>query len=375
MTLWSDMTNGKQSAELTLVRRMLIIDKLPGGEQTESGMTIRELLSSLVVDGMTCGIRTVERDLEAIDEVGSAWRRLGVDLQKTRREGLSGRAVCWRHAPNSKGIFLRAMSDEQALMLTLVEQELRHFMPPSAYDLIRGYVAAADRRLANPSNARQAHFRDLIRVIAEGPEVGAPQTDAAHLGEINEALLRGEQLDMRYWSSKDKQEKPYRLHPIGLVKQGRFFWLLAVKHEKTRHANLLDSVQTFRADRIRQIARRRQEVVDKRIPTLDESLESGNLAFFPAGMIDLRLRFVKSRSGEELCENFRDTPLDLAQRIIEIPNAGMELHATVRYTRQLVWTLQRVAHLVRVEEPAELRNEIIAFTRGAAHLQLGVSLS
>jgi predicted DNA-binding transcriptional regulator YafY len=368
------MSKGKQGVELTLVRRMLIIDKLPGGEAGDGGMTTRELLSALALDGIECGIRTVERDLEAIDELGSAWRRLGVDLQKSRREDLAGRAVCWRHAPNSKGIFLRTMSDEQALMLTLVEQELRHFMPPSAYDLIRAYVAAADRRLANPSNARQAHFRDLIRVIAEGPEVGAPQTDATHLGEINEALLRGEQLDMRYWSSTDKQEKPYRLHPIGLVKQGRFFWLLAVKHEKIRPGNLLDAVQTFRADRIRQIARRRQEVIDKRIPTLDASLESGNLAFFPAGMIELRLRFVNSRSGQELCENFRDTPLDLAQRIIEIPDGGMELHATVRYTRQLVWTLQRVAHLVRVEAPLELRNEIIAFARGAAQLQLGESV-
>lgn len=368
------MANGKQGAELTLVRRMLIIHKLPGGEQTDRGMTIRELLSALAADGITCGMRTVERDLEAIDELGSAWRRMGVDLQKAKREGVSGRGVCWRHAPNSKGVFLRAMSDEQALMLSLVEQELRHFMPPSAYKLIRGYVAAADRHLTNPSKARQARFRDLIRVIPEGPEVGAPETDVAHLGEINEALLRGEQLDMRYWSSKDKQEKPYRLHPIGLVKQGRFFWLLAVKHENTRHADLLDFVQTFRADRIRHIARRRQEVVDKRIPTLDESLQSGKLAFFPAGLIDLRLRFVNSRSGDELCENFRDTPLDLAQRIIENAGAGMALHATVRYTRQLVWTLQRVAHLVRVEQPAELRNEIIAFARSAANLQLGVSL-
>lgn len=366
------MASGKQGAELTLARRMLIIHRLPGGEKPDSGMTIRELLVCLALDGIECGVRTVERDLVAINEVGSVWRRFGVELLPARRESLTGRGVCWSHAPNSKGVFLRAMSDEQALMLSLVEQELGHFMPPSAYQLIRGFFAVAEGVLTRPSNARQARFKDRVRVIPEGPEVGAPEADLAHLGEINEALLRDEQLDMRYWSSKDKRENPYRLHPIGLVKQGRFFWLLGIKHENTRFEQLLDHVQTFRADRIRQVGRRGQDVVDQRLPTLDEALESGKLAFFPVGMIGLRLRFVNSRSGNELCENFRDTPLDVEQRIVAANDGGMELHASVRYTRQLVWALQRVAHLVRVEEPADLRDEIIAFTQAAAQLQLDV---
>lgn len=209
--------------------------------------------------------------------------------------------------------------------------------------MIRGFFGAAERVLTPPSNWRQASFRKRVRVIPEGPEVAAPEADVTHLGEINEALLRGEQLDMRYWSSREKRENPYRLHPIGLVKQGRFFWLLAVKHVNTRRGRLLDSVQTFRADRIRHIARRAHEVVDARLPTLDESLESSKLAFFPTGLISLRLRFLNSRAGMELCENYRDTPLDLDQRIVEAPGGGMELQATVRYTRQLVWSLQRVA--------------------------------
>lgn len=368
------MAKGKQGAEHTLARRMLIVHGLPGGDKSDAGMTVRELLAYLVLNGIECGKRTVERDLVAINEDPSVWRRFGVALRHVSREGLVGREVCWSHAPNSKGVFLRAMSNEQALMLSLVEQELSHFMPPSICQLIRGFFTMAEVVLTQPSNARQARFKERVRVIPEGPEVGAPETDGAHLEEINEALLRGEQLDMRYWSSKDKRENSYRLHPVGLVKQGHFFWLLAIKHEYTRYENLLEHVQIFRVDRIRQIARRSQEVVDSRVPTLDGALESGKLSFFPTGMIDIRLRFANSRAGLELCDNYRDTPLDRDQTIVAVPGGGMELQASVRYTRQLVWSLQRVAHLVRIEEPAELRDEIIAFTQGAAQLQLGVSL-
>lgn len=73
-TLWRMMAKGKQGAERALVRRMRIIHRLPGGEKTDTGMTIRELLAYLALDGIECGIRTVERDLEAIHEVGSVWR-------------------------------------------------------------------------------------------------------------------------------------------------------------------------------------------------------------------------------------------------------------------------------------------------------------
>lgn len=368
------MAKGKQGMEHTLARRMLIVHRLPGGDKSDAGMTVREILAYLALDGIECGKRTVERDMVAINEHPSVWRRFGVELRHASREGLAGREVGWSHAPNSKGVFLRAMTNEQALMLSLVEQELKHFLPPSAYQLIRSFFTVAEGVLTQPSNARQARFKERVRVIAEGPEVDGPEANVVHLEEINEALLRGEQLDLRYWSSKDKRDNPYRLHAIGLVKQGRFFWLLAVKHENTRYENLLDYVQMFRVDRIRQIARRSLEAVDGHVPTLDEALESGKLSFFPAGMIDLRLHFVSSRAGLELCENYRDTPLDLDQTIVAVRGGGMELQASVRYTRQLVWSLQRVAHLVRVEEPPQLRDEIIAFTQGAAELQLGVSL-
>ncbi len=370
------MPKGKQGTEHTLVRRMLIVHRLPGGDRSAAaGMTVREILAYLAVEGIECGKRTVERDLVAINEDPSIWRRFGVELRHASREGLADREACWSHAPNSKGVFLRAMTDEQALMLSLVEQELKHFLPPSAYQLIRSFFTVAEGVLAQPSNARQARFKERVRVIAEGPEVGGPPVDVAHLEEINEALLRDEQLDLRYWSSKNTRDNPYQLHAIGLVKQGRFFWLLAVKHENTRSENLLDYVQTFRVDRIRQLARRSQEVADQRLPTLDQALDSGKLSFFSTGMIDLRLRFVNSRAGLELCENYRDTPLDHDQTIVAIAEGGRELRARVRYTRQLVWSLQRAAHLVRVESPPQLRDEIIAFTEGAAQLQLNVGRS
>lgn len=349
---------------------MLILHHLPSGRNPGAGVTIKELLEYLRANNIDCVQRTVERDLQAISDTSSMFYTLGVVLEQHRSDGLGGRATAWRHAANSKQVFLRSMSNEQALMMSLVEQELRYLMPRSAYELIKGHVSLAGQVLKQPSNVRQARFRERVRMVAEGPEVGGPQLHAEHLADINEALLYEEQLTLRYCPSTEHQEKDYRIHPVGLVKQGWFYWLLAVKHDDSGRADLLTPLRTFRVDRIRQVVRLKHDVVVRCLPTLDEALANGKLMFFSGAMVDLTLRFINTDAGAALCDNFRDTPLSLEQTIGPGAHGGLELRASVRVTRQLEWMLQRVAHLVQVIEPLSLRGKINDFVREAVSLQL-----
>jgi hypothetical protein len=128
-------------------------------------------------------------------------------------------------------------------------------------------------------------------------------------------------------------------------------------------------VQTFRVDRIRRVARRRQDPVARRLPGLDSALRDGQLRFFDKGPIALRLRFAANDAGDALRERYRETPMAEDQQIVALPDGRLELRATVMYSLQLVQMLQGEAHRSYVVEPAALREELAAFLRAAVQLQ------
>jgi predicted DNA-binding transcriptional regulator YafY len=355
---------GKQASEQTLARRIALLDRLPVGHSAASGRTVSELAGYLNASGYGCGRRTVERDLEAIDAPGSVWRTIGVDLQQGLDED-DARLPRWSHTPNSKALLFRTLSNEDALLLSLVEQELRFFMPASAYASLMQYLKVSNRVLSMQANQRQARFRDRVRVIADGPALRPPELNMPHLHEINEALLHGEQLDLSYRSAHRSEETGYRLHPVGLVKQGLFFYLLAIKDENA-HKRAPGPVQTFRIDRIRHVARRRQEPVARALPSLEAALGNGQLQFFDKGPVALKLRFAADADGQALCDSYRETPMAADQRITRRADGSHELHATVMYSLQLVKMLQAEAHRSRVLEPQALKEEIARFVRKAA---------
>jgi predicted DNA-binding transcriptional regulator YafY len=362
---------GKQASEQTLARRIALLDRLPVGHTAAGGRTVGELTDYLNASGFDCGRRTVERDLEAIDAVGSVWRTIGVDLQHGLDED-DGRVPRWSHTANSKALLFRTLSNEDALLLSLVEQELKFFMPASAYESLMHYLKVSNRVLSLHANQRQAQFRDRVRVIADGPALRPPELNMPHLQEINEALLHGEQLDLGYRTARSSAETAYRLHPVGLVKQGLFFYLLAVKDENT-HKRAPGPVQTFRIDRIKRVARRLQEPVARGLPSLEAALGNGQLQFFDKGPVVLKLRFADSADGVALCDSYRETPMAADQRIVKRGDGSFELQATVMYSLQLVRMLQAEAHRSYVVEPNELKEEIAGFVRQAARLHFGAA--
>jgi predicted DNA-binding transcriptional regulator YafY len=256
------------------------------------------------------------------------------------------------------------------LLLSLVEQELKFFMPASAYESLMHYLKVSNRVLSMHGNQREAQFRDRVRVIADGPALRPPELNMPHLHEINEALLHGEQVDLDYRGARSSGETAYRLHPVGLVKQGLFFYLLAVKDSNVQAKTVPGPVQTFRVDRIRRVARRRQDPVARRLPGLDTALDDGQLRFFDKGPIALRLRFSKDANGEALCDRYRETPMAEDQRVVELADGRFELRATVMYSLQLVQMLRAEAHCSQVVEPAALREELGEFLKAANRLHM-----
>lgn len=356
----SSSATGKTSVEQTLRRRLALVALLPDGGRP--GIGVSALTRRLNEEGYKCVRRTVERDLVEIAEEGNAWRDAGIDIVGSPNPS-NAQGKLWSHRTPARPLMLRLPSSEDALLVGLLAQELHAFVPASALQALTAYEQSAARLRHWPGREEHVRYQQKIRILPDGPTMLPPPLDGGHLREINEALLRDEQVDLRYAAASHEAEGAYRLHPIGMVKKGRFFWLVAAKEEAGR---LHEAPRTFRIDRVRRVTRRVNEPVARGLPVLQEVLDSGALEFFPAGSVELVLRSRPGRSGDQLMVNYTETPLGADQRIVALPEGGHELRATVRYTRELVWMLQAQAHLLQVVAPGGLRHELQRFAAQVA---------
>lgn len=356
---------GKKNNENTLVRRMYILSKLPVENRGINGMSAAELHALLPSEYAT-GIRTVERDLQKMSEKGSDWKELGIELKFSYDAG-DRRIKRWYHSPKSKALLFHAMSDEEAALLALLDQELKFLLPPSAAQSFLHYLDRAKEVLSRPGRTGSRAFKDRIRVVPDGPQRIPPEIDMAHVHAICDALFHEEQLDVTYDAAKNESASTYRLHPIGLLRQGMFYYLVAVKDQNVARKPML--VQTFRVDRIRAIKRRLHDPLARGLPSLDEAIEGGVVEVSDGETLKLRLRV---RHGEEtkwVRHRFVDAPLSADQMIMDRPDGSFDLTATVRDSRKLTNLLQEVAHYVDVLEPVSLQQKIDAFVEAAAAMR------
>jgi len=351
---------GKKHAEQTLRRRLALLALLPDSGGT--GIGIRVLTEKLNDAGYPCVRRTVERDLREITDGGRAWSDVGIEIV-ANPDPSNAHASLWVRKTPAKSSMLRLPSSENALLIGLLAQELQAFLPVSALNPLSPDRLSSARLMDWPGSDDHARFHQKICSLPEGPAMCPPQLDARYFREINEALLRDEQIELRYLASSRDAEGAYRLHPVGIVKKGRFFWLVAATEE---YGKILKDVRSFRMDRVRGVQRRLNERVSATLPSLSEILGSGVLEYFPAGMVELVLRFRPGQAGDQLMINYTETPLSKEQSITMLVEGGHQLRATVPHTRELVWMLQAQAHLAEVMAPADLRQELQLFAAQAS---------
>ncbi|TXF97872.1 WYL domain-containing protein [Massilia arenae] len=240
---------GKNGAEHTLRRRLALLTLLPYGNQ--AGVCARVLTEKLNRDRYACTKRTVERDLEEMSG-NRVWREVGIDIQ-WKIDPSDSKTYLWAHMGPGKPLYLRQLSGEDALLIALMAQELQHFLPKSVSSVLTAYQPRSDNILSLPGHTDHGRYHAKVRSLADGPLMHPPAIDDNHVREINEALLRDEQIALRYRPASRDAEHDYRLHPVGMVKKGLFIWLIAFKEEDNR---LAEGARTFRMDRVISVRRR-----------------------------------------------------------------------------------------------------------------------
>lgn len=280
--------------------------------------------------------RTVERDLVALSEV---FPLVCDDTDKPFK---------WSWLRGAQRFDLPGLTVPEALTMTLVEQHLRHHLPPSTAEALQPYFASAARTLSTEDDPvpSKAWLRKVRSVPPHQPLI-PPRMDHDCQRTVYLALMEDRQLTLHYRKRDAAEVTVYdAVHPLAIVQRGGIIYLACM-------FGAYEDVRTIPLHRIVAAEARYEDARKKEGFDLDAYIASGQFGVIAGEPLRLRARFTRA-AGEHLYE----TPLSADQELTADGDGGLRLVATVPNTRSLVWWLLGFGDGVVIEEPASLRQEM-----------------
>ena len=322
------MTIQEKETSNSLYRQWQILSRLSTGKW----MGTRELQEQLQREGIDISLRTIQRDLNQISQ------RFPIESNKTVPQG-------WRWRSDAPIQSLPHMTSSQAVTFMMVEEHLKHLLPPSLLEEMHPWFDLARRSLSNQNNVRQ--WINRVRIVPANQPLIPPLVDRQAQQSIYEGLLQDKQLECVYHSRISSEEKTYILNPLALVQKGSIIYLVCTRHDKT-------DIQTFALHRFKTA-----EVLSSRAlhPVgfdIDAYIDSGALGFRvdfnqPVENIHLRIHL-----NEKDAQFFEESQLSRDQTITRHEHGLAVVSATVPFTSQLVWWLRSFGNKIQHIEPKEV---------------------
>ena len=303
-----------------------------------------EILGRLKARGHAVTQRTLQRDLEALA------RYYGIQCDERSKP------YGWSWRKNAGRISLPEMDWPEALSFYLLRHNLDGLLPASVQEHLQPFIREAEQKLKKTfPDAPLRRWPEKVLVAHAGQPLRSPNVLRAVRDTVTEALLAERQLEIHYRRRNDRELQKWSIHPLGLVQNGRIFYLAA---------RVFDYVDT------RMLALHRIEratmLTEKAEPPKGFSLESWAreaLGFGGTGTLKLVAEF-RDGAGVHLLES----PLADNQVAEAVDKEGRHLRvkATVGNTSQLRWWLLGFGASVEVIEPPQLRKEIATRLQDAA---------
>lgn len=326
----------------SLLRQWHMLRMVP---RAPTRISSRELCDRLAELDFSVDLRTVQRDLKELAGVFP----IALD-DRNRPYG-------WSWLRDASSFDLPGMTLPEALTLTMVEQHLRHQLPPSAIEALGPHFRSAARTLSAIGNTGAARaWLDKVRSIPPQQPLLPPRMDEACQRTVYLALMQDRQLRLHYRKRDADAATVYpAVHPLAVVQRGGLIYLVCMFAE-------FDDVRTLALHRVQQAEVLYEPARRKPGFDIDAFIASGQFGIITGGPIRLRALFSKA-AGEHLFE----TPLSADQSLALTPEGQLQLEATVPHTRALLWWLLGFGDGVVVQEPAALRDELAGIaTRMAA---------
>lgn len=327
------MSSQEKETSNSLYRQWQILSRLSTGKW----MGTRELQETLQREGIDISLRTIQRDLNQISQ------RFPIESNKTVPQG-------WRWRSDAPIQSLPHMTSSQAVTFMMVEEHLKHLLPPSLIDEMNPWFDLARRSLSTQNNVRQ--WINRVRIVPASQPLIPPVVEKYAQQAIYEGLLQDKQIECIYRARGPLgEDRSYILNPLALVQKGSIIYLICTRHDKTE-------VQTFALHRFKSAS-----VLDTRAlhPVnfdIDEYIDSGALGFRvdfnkPTETVDLELIM-----NEADALYFSESQLSAEQTITQISEDLYKVSASVPFTSQLVWWLRSFGKKIIRIEPLNVFNAV-----------------
>ncbi|OOS23949.1 hypothetical protein B0681_08280 [Moraxella porci DSM 25326] len=194
-----------------------ILKKIP--KQPKS-ISCGELHHALTAQGYTQSLRTLQRDLQVLCD---AFGIMCDDRQTPYR---------YQWSAQSRGLSISQMNDQEALLLQLAYQHLKHFLPNSAKASLESLFMQAGYELYH-RDAGDDHAKTWMKKVAIAP-MAQPLLPPVILPEVLEAvsaaLYDNRYLNITYANQAQRRHNfcsEYSVKPLALVQQGSNLYLVA----------------------------------------------------------------------------------------------------------------------------------------------------
>ena len=325
------MSSQEKETSNSLYRQWQILSRLSTGKW----MGTRELQETLEREGIEISLRTIQRDLNQISQ------RFPIESNKTVPQG-------WRWRSDAPIQSLPHMTSSQAVTFMMVEEHLKHLLPPSLIEEMNPWFDLARRSLSTQNNVRQ--WINRVRIVPANQPLIPPVVERYAQQAIYEGLLQDKQIECVYRARGPLgEDRSYILNPLALVQKGSIIYLICTRHDKTE-------VQTFALHRFKSAS-----VLDTR------ALHPVNFdidAYIDSGALGFRVDFDKPTEHVELelimneadALYFSESQLSKEQTITQISEDLYKVSASVPFTSQLVWWLRSFGKKISRIEPLNVFN-------------------
>jgi predicted DNA-binding transcriptional regulator YafY len=295
----------------TVVLALELLRRIPRNRKISAS----ELHVQLAGAGVSRDLRTIQRQLEMLSE------HFGIERDDRNKP------YGYRWKDNAKGLALPMLSEQESLLLSLAEQQLRPLLPSSLMKSMEGFFVQAHSNLGPDAHAkREREWLSKIRVVSQTQPLLPPKIRTGVLEEVSNALYNNLYLKVNYKSAAGKATVA-DVMPLGLAQQGPRLYLVC-------RFQGYDNERSLALHRI--VSAKASTLLFERPKDFDLQKydDDGRFGFGEGKRIRLSFRITKN-AGLQLLES----PLSIDQQVKESAD-HFEISATVVDTAQLQWWLR-----------------------------------
>ncbi len=295
----------------TVLLILEILKRIPKGRKVSASQLHRELLDI----GLTRDVRTIQRQLQFLVD------HFDIECDS------SSMPYGYKWKPESRGLSVSALSDQESLMLALAQEHLRYRLPAGLMNSMSSLFDQADSNLRFHDKAKRAKaWLGKVRVVSTSQPLLPPKIKPEVFEAVSQALYDDCWLEIDYTNSAGKRLEA-RVMPLGLAQQGPRLYLVC----------RYDCYDNERSLALHRIAKAHATALTFERPrdfSLERYDDDGRFGFGEGKKIQLSFHIVRA-AGLHLLE----TPLSADQQIVEHGD-GFDVCATVIDSAQLRWWLR-----------------------------------